>query len=285
MREETVVPLGRSYRVRLRVPTILRMRHLSTVCVAVFVGGVCTLAASNAVPARPLAPPQSFVDVAVNGLVWRGHRFLEVGSFSAWLRRHGTTYPAWARRHATLSLGLWQHVACPPRCAAALAGRRRRSWNPHTRCTPILTTIPRLIGSRQSPLGGASEASGLLQPHLTGVSRRALNLPCLLRGARPTFAEIDGLQISADLGSPPDGDRVFNVTDPKRLDLPEPMRTIHLEISGTWRAAGVAPSTMIPPLGALVDVQGFFYWDPEHTDEQWHSFSGWELHPLAAWRR
>jgi hypothetical protein len=28
----------------------------------------------------------------------------------------------------------------------------------------------------------------------------------------------------------------------------------------------------------------FVYWDPEHTDEEWHSFSGWELHPLAAWR-
>ena len=92
------------------------------------------------------------------------------------------------------------------------------------------------------------------------------------------------MQITADLGSPPDGDRVFNVTDPMRLDLPEHMRTIHLEISGTWRDAGVAPSTVLPPVGSRVDVQGFLYWDSEHTDEAWHSFSGWELHPLAAWR-
>jgi hypothetical protein len=149
----------------------------------------------------------------------------------------------------------------------------------------MLTTIPRLIGSRRSPLGGATEAGGLFQPHLAGVSRRALNLPCLLRGARPTFVEIDGVQITQDFGSPPDGDRVFNVTDPSRLDLSEPMRSIHLEIEGTWRTAGVAPSTVIPPLGSLVDVQGFLYWDSEHTNEAWHSFSGWELHPLVAWRR
>ena len=243
------------------------------------------LAVSSAVPARPLALPQSFGDVAVNGLLWRGHRFHDVRGFSTWLGRHGTTYPAWARRHPTLSLGLWQHVACPPGCAAALAGPRLRSWNPHTRCKPILTTIPRVIGSRRSPLGGAVEAGGVLQPHLTGASRRALDLPCLTRGATPTFVEIHGVQITADLGSPPDGDRVFNVTDPRRLDLSEPMRSMHLEIEGTWLAAGVAPSTVIPPVGSLVDVQGFFYWDSEHTDEQWHSFSGWELHPLAAWRR
>ena len=259
------------------------MRRLSTMCVAGFMGAICVLAVSSAVPARPLALPQSFGDVAVNGLLWRGHRFHDVRGFSTWLGRHGATYPAWARRHPTLSLGLWQHVACPPGCAAALAGPRLRSWNPHTRCKPILTTIPRVIGSRRSPLGGATEAGGLLQPHLTGTSRRALDLPCL-NGATPSFVEIHGVQITADLGSPPDGDRVFNVTDPMRLDLPEHMRTIHLEISGTWRDAGVAPSTALPPVGSRVDVQGFVYWDPEHTDEEWHSFSGWELHPLAAWR-
>jgi hypothetical protein len=92
------------------------------------------------------------------------------------------------------------------------------------------------------------------------------------------------VEITADLGSPPDPDRVFKVTDPTGRDLPLVMRTIHLEISGTWRDAGVAPPTALPPVGSRVDVQGFVYWDPGHTDEQWHSFSGCELHPLAAWR-
>jgi hypothetical protein len=125
----------------------------------------------------------------------------------------------------------------------------------------------------------------LFQPHLIGASRRALEPPCTLSGGRPTFVEIDGVEISADFGAPADGDRVFNVTDPTRTDLSEPMRSIHLEIEGSWRAASVAPSTLIPSIGSRVDVQGFFYWDSEHTDESWHSFSGWELHPLAAWRR
>jgi hypothetical protein len=242
------------------------------------------LATSSVAPARPTGRPQTFADVAVNGLLWRGHRFHDVKPFSAWLHRHRTRYAVWARLHPTLSLGLWQHVVCPRGCAAALRGRRLRSWNPHVRCRPILTSIPRLIGSRRSQLGGATEAGGILQPHLTGTSRRALDLPCLVGSATPTFVEIDDVQITADLGSPPDGDRVFNVTDPARRDLPENMRTIHLEISGTWRTAGVAPSIAIPPVGSRVHVQGFVYWDPEHLDEGWHSFSGWELHPLAAWR-
>jgi hypothetical protein len=242
------------------------------------------LAASSAALARPAAPPQSFADVALNGLVWRGQRFHDVKSFSVWLRRRGSRYAVWGRRHPTLSLGLWQHVVCPQGCSTALGRRRLRSWNPHVGCRPLLTSIPRLIGSRRSQLGGATEAGGILQPHLTGASRRALDLPCLVGAATPTFVEIDRVQITADLGSPPDGDRVFNVTDPARLDLPEHMRTMHLEISGTWRTAGVAPSTAIPPVGSRIDVQGFVYWDGEHLDEQWHSFSGWELHPLVAWR-
>src|SRR5438552_19173109 len=35
----------------------------------------------------------------------------------------------------------------------------------------------------------------------------------------------------------------------------------------------------------LIDVQGFVYWDPDHLTVQWHSFSGWEIHPLTAWRQ
>jgi hypothetical protein len=246
--------------------------------------GVLLLAALQPAPMASSAPPQSFNDVAIKGLVWRGQRFHHVRSFDRWLRRQGTTYASWARHHPRLSLGLWQHMVCPRNCAAALARGRLRSWNPHASCRPILSSIPRLIGSRRSRLGGATEAGGILEPHLTGTSRRALKLPCLIGSVTPTFVAIDDVEITADLGSPPDGDRVFNVSDPTRPDLPEPMRTIHLEISGTWRDAGVAPSTAIPPVGSRIDVQGFVYWDPEHLDEQWHSFSGWELHPLAAWR-
>ena len=58
---------------------------------------------------------------------------------------------------------------------------------------------------------------------------------------------------------------------------------LDVEIDGTWFDAKVAPAPL-PPVGTHIDVQGFVFWDPGHVDASWHSFSGWELHPLAAWR-
>jgi hypothetical protein len=36
--------------------------------------------------------------------------------------------------------------------------------------------------------------------------------------------------------------------------------------------------------GTRVDVQGFVYWDPDHVNAAFHFYSGWEIHPLSAWR-
>src|SRR5436305_1698072 len=41
----------------------------------------------------------------------------------------------------------------------------------------------------------------------------------------------------------------------------------------------------LTPGSTLIDVQGFVYWDPDHLTAQWHSFNGWEIHPLTAWRQ
>src|SRR5256712_13283506 len=61
---------------------------------------------------------------------------------------------------------------------------------------------------------------------------------------------------------------------------------IHLEIDQAWKSACVAPQT--PPVSSqLFDIQGFVYWDPNnngHFADQWHSYSGWEIHALTAWR-
>src|SRR3989449_353756 len=72
------------------------------------------------------------------------------------------------------------------------------------------------------------------------------------------------------------------------------MHTIHMEFDHDWKAAGYCgPNTTCDPhiLAAetaadktLIDFQGFVFWDPEHTGDASHSFSGWELHPLTAWR-
>src|SRR3989454_941385 len=35
---------------------------------------------------------------------------------------------------------------------------------------------------------------------------------------------------------------------------------------------------------SVIDVQGFVYWDADNTNQQWHSFSGWEIHAVTGWR-
>ena len=72
---------------------------------------------------------------------------------------------------------------------------------------------------------------------------------------------------------------------------------IHVEFDKDWMAAGYCGigtascnnNTMVQQTTAnsattLIDVQGFVYWDPDHLNTTFHSFSGWELHPLTAWR-
>jgi hypothetical protein len=149
---------------------------------------------------------------------------------------------------------------------------------------PAQTTVPEILGSGESPAGGATESGGAFQPHLAGaVDKHLLNPPCAI-GATPTFVEVHGLVVSSRPKRSADGDQVANLSDPNRPDIVDPaMKTIHVEIDGTWIAAAVAPS-LLPPLGTRIDVQGFVYWDPDHVDSAGHSYSGWELHPLAAWR-
>ena len=158
------------------------------------------------------------------------------------------------------------------------------SWSPHTTCTPVRTTIPEIVGTAESGDHGATEAGGRFQPHLRGgAEQHLLNPPCDV-GGTPAFVEVDDVVISSAPDRPSDGDDVANVTEADRPDIANPyLKTIHVEIDGTWINANVAPP-LLPPLGTKIDVQGFVFWDPAHVNEASHSYSGWELHPLAAWR-
>jgi len=111
-----------------------------------------------------------------------------------------------------------------------------------------------------------------------------LNPPCLL-GTEPTFVEIDGLVVGKDWEQvESDGDYAGTLADASRPAIKNPyLKAIHAEIDGTWSQAGVAPP-VLPPPGTTIDVQGFVYWDPGHERQAFHNFSGWELHPLSAWR-
>jgi len=98
------------------------------------------------------------------------------------------------------------------------------------------------------------------------------------------------------------GDTTFNIFTPgygicKSTNTTGCLHTIHAEIDRDWKATGycgpntvcdVYPMAVGPVSSAVnktrIDVQGFIYWDPDHADEAAHSFSGWEIHPLTAWR-
>ncbi|HEX9197633.1 MAG TPA: hypothetical protein VF906_07555 [Candidatus Bathyarchaeia archaeon] len=68
---------------------------------------------------------------------------------------------------------------------------------------------------------------------------------------------------------------------------------IHIEIDHDWKAAKYCgASTACDDVAinsqttssSVLDVQGFVYWDPGNLNQQWHSFSGWEIHPVTGWR-
>ena len=72
------------------------------------------------------------------------------------------------------------------------------------------------------------------------------------------------------------------------------MHSLHVAIDPDWKAAGYCGSntacdnnTLVGETAAyksLIDVQGFVFWNPESSTDSSHNFSGWELHPLTAWR-
>src|SRR5437899_7772207 len=81
-------------------------------------------------------------------------------------------------------------------------------------------------------------------------------------------------------------DTTFNFKDPKCASSDVNLCQMHMEIDQAWKSAGIAPQNP-PSTTQLFDIQGFVYWDPnsnDHFADQWHSYSGWELHALTAWR-
>jgi PKD repeat protein len=99
-------------------------------------------------------------------------------------------------------------------------------------------------------------------------------------------------------------DFTFNIWDPSIVSNytssctsagdPTCYGRIHLEIDHDWQAAGYCgagtacdPNALASQTASgstLIDFQGFVYWDGPQVNSGGHSFSGWELHPLTAWR-
>lgn len=207
----------------------------------------------------------------------------------------GTTVRLTARPAHRSELVRWAgacsgHAACAVRLTRPLSVTARfgavvlRSWNPAYTCKPLLTTIPFILGSKENALHGASEEGGGLQPHLRGQNdQHLLDPPCSV-GGTGTFVEIHDIVVTEEPERSEDGDETANMFDPNRSGIANlNMKTIGTEIDNQLIGHRVAPETQ-PPKGMHVDIQGFVFWDPAHTTEDWHAFSGWEIHSLTAWR-
>jgi len=163
------------------------------------------------------------------------------------------------------------------------------SWNPAVGCTAILTSIEGVIGSQRNANGGAAYGGGGFIPGIP--DKRSTSPPCTVNG-NATFVEIHGVQmltltyVVEDCAQYPNGnfcDTTFNFQDPKCASPDLYLCQMHMEIDQAWKSAGIA-SQNPPVTNQLFDIQGFVYWDNDHVNNSWHSFSGWEIHPISAWR-
>jgi fibronectin type 3 domain-containing protein len=157
------------------------------------------------------------------------------------------------------------------------------SWNPAVSCVPVVTTIEQIIGTQTNSNGGATQAGGWYGGQ-TIPDKTSLTPPCTVNGA-PMFVElhnvnVEGMQCNSFTGGN-DGDCWGNLWDNSTGSMTL-LNQIHAEIAGTWITAGIAPS--VPATNSQIDIQGFVYWDTGHLTDAWHSYSGWEVHPVSAWR-
>ena len=160
------------------------------------------------------------------------------------------------------------------------------SWNNAVSCTALLITIEGIIGDQTNSNGGATYAGGF-QPGIP--DKRSTSPPCAVNG-NATFVEIHKVKMAPFViedciqnQNATFCDSTANILDPNCTNSDTYLCRIHVEIDRAWNATGIAPQTP-PSTTQLVDVQGFVYWDSEHVNDTWHSYSGWEIHPLTAWR-
>lgn len=183
------------------------------------------------------------------------------------------------------------------------------SWNRHVTARPVRATIAEIVGTTVSALGGTTRSGGwytgvsladrrqwVNTKVVRGVDQKRLVPPPAMVAGVPVFVEVDNVEAVAmtDNGGVPgtDQDTSANVC---MVGQPRSNLTcIHIEIDGRWKARGWAPPDV--PLHVPIDVQGYVYWDTPHESEGdpmdsapsnyilGHYETGWEIHPVSAWR-
>ncbi len=183
-----------------------------------------------------------------------------------------------AAAQAVEGAGRVQPKASGPVVSAAVI-RWRRSWNPHVACRAQLTTLDKVLGSRQNARGGATYRGGGFKPGIP--DRRSFHPPCNVDGHH-TFVQLNAIRIGRCAKINDDGDWTCTLFDPTPpAGRPASLNHIHIETDQKFRAAG---GWSVPPGYTRLRVQGFVFWDRGHTEDGWHFYSGWELHSFTAWR-
>ncbi len=153
------------------------------------------------------------------------------------------------------------------------------SWNPVVSCRAVVTTIEQVVGN-------GSYASGGFRPGIP--DKRSTAPPCSLNG-NSTFVEIRNIRVvqyslaHEDYGLYPNGnfsDTTATLEDPGCPFSNSTRCRVFVEVDRAWKSAGIAPSD--PLTTTNLDVQGFVYWNPSGVGQAWHSYSGWEIHPITA---
>jgi hypothetical protein len=188
------------------------------------------------------------------------------------------------------------------------------SWNPATNCKAVVMTMEEFIGRVPNPTqiqpnvgadygGGALQLEGAKLPGTNPpssqwpYSKRSTNPPCTVTLANgtvlPTMVETHGIKVTQtwldECGSvlPGQCDQVFDTCNTALAPncstaYSDTMHQVHDEIDIYWNHSGIAPPR--PTAGTTIDIQGFVFWDDFHLKDSWHLFSGWEIHPVSAWR-
>ena len=177
-----------------------------------------------------------------------------------------------------------KHLTAVPVRATLPRDPRQHGWRPLRRGDPGGRLARRRVAGRQPAVHrqAGDPRNGRPAPHgsSTGQRRRGPGV----RRARCRRRRVAGRQ----RGRP--GHRHGHVGERVRCRGPADNFTcLHIEIDGTWRAAGWAPPDF--PLDVPIDVQGYLYWDVPHVEEGvpqdsatsgyvlGHYGTGWEIHP------
>ncbi len=155
------------------------------------------------------------------------------------------------------------------------------SWNPVVSCSAVVTTVEQVVGN-------GSFVSGGFRPGIP--DKRSTSPPCSLNG-NSTFVEIRNVRVAAyslaheDYAVYPNGnfsDTTATLEDPSCPFTNSSRCRVFVEVDRAWKSAGIAPSD--PLTTTNLDVQGFVFWNPSGVGQAWHSYSGWEIHPITASR-